>query len=86
MHGVLKGIGRWTLHEGLLASQWATPRRSFANVTLEGFDWFALRSLGLRGLCVFCGRPTPGDRPIWLKRSVASPLLGCADRPVRATH
>lgn len=40
----------------------------------------------LRGLCLYCGQSTSGDRPIWLKRSVASPLFGYADRPVRATQ
>ena len=57
-----------------------------ANVTLEGSAGSLVVCFALRGLCLFCGPSTPEDRPTWLKRSVASPLLGYADRPVRATH
>ena len=57
-----------------------------ANVTLRGSAGSLVVCFAFRGLCLCCGSSTPEDRPIWLKRSVASPLLGYADRPVRATH
>jgi len=66
----------------------STPPASllFANVTLMGSAGSLHVCFCLRGFCLYCGRSTPEDRPIWLKRSVVSPLLGYADRPVRATH
>jgi hypothetical protein len=62
------------------------PVVAVANVTLRGSAGSLVVCFAFRGLCLCCGSSTPEDRPIWLKRSVASPLLGYADRPVRATH
>jgi hypothetical protein len=70
-------------HPGL---EKGVPVVAVANVTLEGSAGSLVACFALRGLCLFCGPSTPEDRPTWLKRSVASPLLGYADRPVRATH
>ena len=62
------------------------PVVAVANVRLKGSAGSLVVCFALRGLCLFCGPSTPEDRPTWLKRSVASPLLGYADRPVRAPH
>jgi hypothetical protein len=39
-----------------------------ANVTLVGSAGSLLKT-ALRGWCLSCGRSTPEDRPIWLKRN-----------------
>lgn len=57
-----------------------------AVVTLVGSAGSLVVCFVLRGLCLFCGPSTSEDRPTWRQRSMASPLLGYADRPVRATH
>ena len=52
----------------------------------DGVDWLALPFVSAVVACVrFAASRHRRDRPIWLKRSVASPLLGCADRSVPPT-